>query len=97
MGMISRNLGVSPFPTSYQCGQELDLSFGYGRFEKAEILPVETELEQVKYLKNLIEREHRFIKFQTALICAYAQILVGSLFHTRTLLFLYQEKYHLHL
>jgi transposase-like protein len=33
--------------------------------KKAEELPQETELRQVKYLNNLIEQDHRFIKRRT--------------------------------
>jgi transposase, IS6 family len=33
--------------------------------KKAEVLPQETELRQVKYLNNLIEQDHRFIKRRT--------------------------------
>ena len=32
------------------------------KLKEAELLPTETELRQVKYLNNLIEQDHRFIK-----------------------------------
>jgi transposase, IS6 family len=53
--------------------------------KEAKLLPIETELRQVKYLNNRIEQDHRFIKRSSSRRCRKEGCHGTDLFHSRNL------------